>query len=190
MLWCQDCTLLSQTSEIYAALGIFNCGPQFPWLKIARVFLCIRSCSPATYLVAVMLQSPAGSLVALLPSRDHYLLLPWSDGMVRSVPNTMQAAVSVSMLLEGVHFSCFQLLYPHTQVFFKGFKSFTRERTIGHEESNYLEKWELIGTPATSHLPTTSDLVSVLWNPSNYLSLSIYVFLNIIYGRPYCFCIF
>jgi len=41
--------------------------------------------------------------------------------MVRSLPNTMQVDVSVSMLLEGVPVSFFQRFYSHTQVFFEGF---------------------------------------------------------------------
>lgn len=174
MLWCQDCTLLSRTSEIYAALGIFNCGPQFPWLKIARVLvhsLVLPSDLLGSCDASVTTCWLSGGPVAIAWSFIYFFcgVTAW----LGQCQTTMRAAVSVSMLLEGVHFSCFQLLYPHTQVFFKGFKSFTRERTIGREALNYLDKWELIGTPARSHLPTTSDLVSVLWNPSNYLSLSI-----------------
>lgn len=72
MLWCQDCTWLSRTSEIYAALGIFNCGPQSPWLKIA----------PRVLVHSLVLRSDvSGSCDAYVTNywlSDGAVAIPWS----------------------------------------------------------------------------------------------------------------
>lgn len=116
MLWCQDCTLLSWSSDVYAALGIFNCRLQFPWLKIA---LCVPVHSLTLWNVFGRCDTAVTNCRLWQQRCYHrtiYFLLFWSGDMFRSSPNITQVDMSMSMLLEGVQFCFLQLSDSHTQI--------------------------------------------------------------------------
>lgn len=110
MLWCQHCTLLSCNSDVYAALGIFNCGLQFPWLNLALCVLVHSLTLCYKILGSCDASLTTGSLMAASHHMTIYFLLLQSDGMIRSLPNMTQVDIWVWVCCWKVY-TCVSLSY-------------------------------------------------------------------------------